>query len=102
MNFCDSIYFQTDNFESILRFRTFIDKQENILIKRDGLYQFANSGTILVGDIVIQKNASHTFDEVEITEITPVNEERVVYTFDCEPTDTLIAANIVVHNAKAF
>ena len=76
--------------------------EENILIKRDGLYQFANSGTILVGDKVIQKNDSHTFDEVEITEITPVNEERVVYTFDCEPTDTLIAADIVVHNAKAF
>jgi len=76
--------------------------EENILIKRDGLYQFANSGTVLIGDKVIQKNASHTFDEVEITEITPVNEERVVYTFDCEPTDTLIAANIVVHNAKAF
>jgi hypothetical protein len=76
--------------------------EENILIKRDGMYQFANSGTLLIGDKVLQKNDYHTFDEVEITEITPVNEDRVVYTFDCEPTDTLIAGNIIVHNAKAF
>ena len=76
--------------------------EENVLIKRDGMYQFTNTGTLLLGDKVLEISGNGSFNEVEITEITPVNEERVVYTFDCEPTDTLIAGSIVVHNLKAF
>ena len=76
--------------------------EENILVKRDSEYQFVNSGNVLVGDKVIQKNELHTFDEIDVEEVTILDEERVVYTFDCEPTDTLIAANVVVHNRKTF
>jgi hypothetical protein len=76
--------------------------EENILVKRDSEYQFVNSGNVIVGDKVIQKNEFHTFDEIDVEEVTVLDEERVVYTFNCEPTDTLIAANVVVHNRKVF
>jgi hypothetical protein len=76
--------------------------EENILVKRNDQYQFIGSGSVVVGDKVIQKNDYHTFDEIDVEEVTLLDEERVVYTFDCEPTDTLIAANIVVHNRKTF
>lgn len=76
--------------------------EENVLIKRDGLYQFSNTGTMLIGDKILELNNNGTFNEVEVTSLTPLNEDRVVYTFDCEPTDTLIAGNMIVHNLKAF
>jgi hypothetical protein len=75
--------------------------EEQILVKRDGYYQFVVSGQVLVGDVLIEMS-NNSFAEAYVTDITLVNEDRVVYTFDCEPTDTLIAGNIIVHNAKAF
>lgn len=76
--------------------------EERILIKRDGFWKFANSATISVGDILLIKNQNNSFDETPITSINIVDEQRTVYMFDCEPTDTLIAGDIVVHNGKTF
>jgi hypothetical protein len=75
--------------------------EEQILVKRDGYYQFVVSGQVLVGDALIEVSGN-TFSEAYVTDVTLVNEDRVVYTFDCEPTDTLIAGNMIVHNLKAF
>ena len=76
--------------------------EEKILIKRDGMYQFVNSGTMLVGDKILEATESGSFVESDVTEITLVDEQRVVYSFDCEPTDTLIAAGLIAHNRKVF
>jgi hypothetical protein len=76
--------------------------EEQMLIKRNDMWQFTNSGSIILGDILITKNADHTFGETPVTAINVVDAERVVYMFDCEPTDTLVAGDIVVHNAKTF
>ena len=75
--------------------------EEQILVKRDGYYQFVVSGQVIVGDKLIEL-FENSFVETLVTEATLVNEDRVVYTFDCEPTDTLIAGNMIVHNLKAF
>ena len=76
--------------------------EENILIKRNNLYQFASTATMAVGDLVLEKTESNEFIEVPVTSIDMIDEDRTVYRFDCEPTDTLIAGNIVVHNGKVF
>ena len=91
---------------STLYFNNDINKrfslEEQTLIKRNDMWQFVNSGTVVLGDILITKNQDHTFGETPVTAINIVDAERVVYMFDCEPTDTLIAGDIVVHNGKAF
>jgi hypothetical protein len=76
--------------------------EEQILIKRNDFWEFANSGTVVLGDILLTKNEDHTFTETPVIAVNIVDDERTVYTFDCEPADTLIAGNIVVHNLKAF
>ena len=76
--------------------------EEQILIKRNDMWRFANSANIVVGDKLLTKNEDHSFDETLVTATTVVDEERTVYMFDCEPTDTLIAADMVVHNGKTF
>lgn len=75
--------------------------EEQILVKRDTHYQFVVSGQIVVGDKLIEMSGN-TFVEVPVTAVDLINEERVVYTFDCEPTDTIVAGNIVCHNLKYF
>ena len=76
--------------------------EEQILIKRDNMWKFTTSANIVVGDKFLTKNENHTFDETLVTATTIVDEERTVFMFDCEPTDTLIAADMVVHNGKTF
>jgi hypothetical protein len=76
--------------------------EERMLVKRDGTYQFVSSGTIEVGDYVVKNLEDGTFQDLEITKVDIVDGDRVVYQFDAEPTDTIIAGNFVCHNAKAF
>jgi hypothetical protein len=76
--------------------------EEQILIKRDSMWQFVNSATVNVGDTLLTKNENHTFDETPVIAIDIIDGDRQVYMFDCEPTDTLIAGDIVVHNYKVF
>ncbi len=76
--------------------------EERMLVKRDGTYQFANSGTIEVGDYLVKNLEDGTFQDLEITKVDIVDGDRVVYQFDAEPTDTIIAGNFVCHNLKAF
>lgn len=76
--------------------------EENMLIKRDGFYMFRSTGTIVVGDIFLHKTADDSIEEVEITSIDYVDEDRTVYRFDAEPLDNLFAGDILVHNGKTF
>jgi len=76
--------------------------EEQILIKRDSFWQFTNSATITIGDTFLTKNNENIFVETPVISATIVDEERTVFQFDCEPTDTLIAGDIVVHNVKTF
>jgi hypothetical protein len=75
--------------------------EEQILIKKDGMYQFVVSGQIVVGDRLIEISGNEFVDTL-VTSVDLINEDRTVYTFDCEPTDTIIAGNIVCHNLKYF
>jgi hypothetical protein len=75
--------------------------EEQILIKKDGMYQFVVSGQVVVGDRLIEMS-ENTFVETLVTSVDLINEDRTVYTFDCEPTDTIIAGSIVCHNLKYF
>lgn len=75
--------------------------EEQILVKKDGHYQFVVSGQIVVGDRLIEISGNEFVDTL-VTSVDLINEDRTVYTFDCEPTDTIIAGNIVCHNLKFF
>lgn len=76
--------------------------EENILIKRDGQYMFRSTGTIIVGDIFIQKSEDDILIETEVASIDYIDEDRTVYRFDAEPLDNLFAGDILVHNGKTF
>ena len=69
---------------------------------RNNKYFFATTGTLEVGDVLVERKDDDSFAEVVVSEITMINEERTVYEFDASPTDTLIAGNLVVHNSKRF
>ena len=71
---------------------------QGVLIKRNDTYSFLISSLIEVGDLFIKRNEDGSFTETEITQIDILEEERTVYQFNNEPTDTFIAGNIVVHN----
>jgi hypothetical protein len=76
--------------------------EERMLVKHNGTYQFMNSGVVEVGDFLVKNLSDGTFEDYEITKIDIVDEDRVVYQFDAEPTDTIIAGNFICHNLKAF
>lgn len=74
---------------------------QGVLIKRNDEYNFLMSSLIQVGDLFVKRNPDGSFTETEITQIDMIEEERTVYQFNNEPTDTFIAGNIVVHNPPA-
>ena len=73
-----------------------------ILIKRNNKYFFGTTGTLEVGDTLVEKTSSGEFVEIEIKSLETIDEQRTVYQYDAEPGDILIAGNLVVHNAKGF
>jgi hypothetical protein len=76
--------------------------EQTVLVKKNGTYFFGTSGILEVGDVMIARNEDGSFDEVQVSKITLVDEERTVYEFDADPTDLLIAGGLVVHNSKRF
>ena len=76
--------------------------EQTVLVKRNNKYFFATTGTLEIGDILVERKEDDSFVEILVSEITMVDEERTVYEFDASPTDTLIAGNLVVHNSKRF
>jgi len=79
---------------------TRISLQQPVLIKKNNEYKFTESSFIEVGDYLVKRQDDGSYDEIEITKIDIIDEERTVYQFNNEPTDTLLASNMVVHNVR--
>lgn len=77
--------------------------EQGIFVKRDNVYSYKVTEGLEVGDYVIAFNPeSNTFSEVLVESIEVIDGDATVYKFDCEPTDTLIAGNLFVHNLKFY
>ncbi len=74
--------------------------EEKVLIKRDGVYSFLVTASIELGDYLVQRNEDGSYSEIVISNIQTIDEDRTVYRFNAEPVDTLLAANLIVHNIK--
>ena len=77
--------------------------EQGIFVKRGNVYSYKVTEGLEVGDYVISFNPeSMTFSEVLVESIEVIDGDATVYKFDCEPTDTLIAGNLFVHNLKYY
>ncbi len=77
--------------------------EQGIFCKRGDIYSYKVTEGLEVGDYVIEFNSdTNTFSEVLIESIEVIDGEETVYKFDCEPIDTLIAGNLLVHNLKFY
>jgi hypothetical protein len=76
--------------------------EHTVLVKRDGIYMFIATGTVEVGDTIIQGGDDWTFVETNVDSIDTIDETRTVYKMDAAPTDVIFAGGIVVHNGKVF
>jgi hypothetical protein len=63
---------------------------------------FIATGTVEVGDTIIQGGDDWTFVETNVDSIDTIDETRTVYKMDAAPTDVIFAGGIVVHNGKVF
>ena len=86
----------TINNSNALRFSL----EEQILVKDSLGYRFKISANIEVGDIVFAVDHEGNISEVNVVSTEIIQENRTVYKFDSEPTDTIIAGNIICHNRK--
>jgi hypothetical protein len=73
--------------------------EHSMIIKRNGVYMFASSGSVEIGDYLLE-DVNGTVSEVEVTSINMVDDSRTVYKFDAAPYDIIIAGGLVTHNAK--
>jgi len=76
--------------------------EHTVLVKRNDVYMFITTGTVEVGDIILQRVENKGFVEVSVESINTIDETRNVYKIDASPIDVLIAGDIVVHNVKMF
>ena len=76
--------------------------QQSMLVWTGSQYIFKNSGVIEVGESLVDVSENGSLSHVLVESIQLIDEERVVYQFNVEPVDTLIAANLVIHNPKLF
>ena len=76
--------------------------QQSMLVWTGSQYIFKNSGVIEVGESLVNVSENGSLSHVLVESIQLIDEERVVYQFNVEPVDTLIAANLVIHNPKLF
>ena len=77
--------------------------EQGIFTKRDGIYTYRTTADLIVGDTILTFNENlGIFVETPVESIEIDNNPAVVYKFDAEPTDTLIAGNILVHNRKVY
>jgi hypothetical protein len=86
----------TINNSNALRFSL----EEQILVKDNLGYRFKISANIKAGDIVFAVDHEGKISEVNVVSTEIIQENRTVYKFDAEPTDTIIAGNIICHNLK--
>ena len=76
--------------------------EQTVLTRKQGQYFFGTTGTLEVGDTLIERKSSGDFVEILVKKIDIVDEQRTVYEFDADPVDILIAGGLVVHNVKRF
>jgi len=76
--------------------------EQTVLTRKQGQYFFGTTGTLEIGDTLIERKSSGDFVEILVKEINVVDEQRTVYEFDADPVDILIAGGLVVHNSKRF
>lgn len=74
--------------------------EEQIFVKDELGYRFKISANIEVGDVVFSVDHEGNISEVQVASTEIIQENRTVYKFDAEPTDTIIAGNIICHNLK--
>jgi hypothetical protein len=74
--------------------------EHTVLVKRDGTYMFIATGSIEIGDTIVEVESDFTLIERPVLSIETIDEPRTVYQIDAAPTDVIIAGNIVVHNGK--
>lgn len=79
-------------------FSTRMSLEQPILVNRDGLWQWQQSGDVFIGDILIKYESDNQVVWVEVTSVDYISETRDVYSFNCEDVDTFFAGNILVHN----
>ena len=76
--------------------------EHTVLVKRNEKYMFITTGTVEIGDIIVEKVENKGFVEIPVTAINTIDETRNVYQIDADPIDVLLAGEIVVHNLKMF
>ena len=76
--------------------------EQVILVKRSDTYMFISSGVLEIGDFVVEVSDNKEIQESLVESVDFINESRKVFKFDADPVDTLIAGNMIMHNAKAF
>ena len=69
-----------------------------IFTKSSDFYQVLPTGTLQIGDYLIQVNEDGSFTETLIEDINTIAKDTTVYQFSCEPADWFIAGNYLVHN----
>jgi hypothetical protein len=74
--------------------------EHTVLVKRDETYMFIATGSIEIGDMIVEVEPDFTLIERPVLSIDTIDEPRTVYQIDAAPTDVIIAGNIVVHNGK--
>ena len=75
--------------------------EQQIMVKDATGYRFKISSAIEIGDIVFNVDENGTVSEIIVSSTQIIDDNRTVYKFDAEPTDTIIAGNIICHNIKA-
>lgn len=88
-----TMYFNND-------IETRISLQQPVLVKRNNEYKFIESSIIEVGDVLLKRNEDGSYTEINVSKIDIIDEERTVYQFNNEPTDTFLASNLIVHNVR--
>ena len=73
------------------------------LIKRNDKFFFATTGVLEIGDIIVERlDDSGQFEQIFVSDLEIIDEQRTVYEFDAAPNDILIAGGLIVHNKKIF
>ena len=77
--------------------------EQTILIKRNDKFFFATTGVLEIGDIIVERlDDSGQFEQIFVSDLEIIDEQRTVYEFDAAPNDILIAGGLIVHNKKIF
>lgn len=69
-----------------------------VFVKSDGIYKIRTTGSLEVGDFIVNIDENGNISEEEILDITIEDDLGTVYQIDCEPYQWFIAGGYLVHN----